>query len=302
VSDADAIVAIKAAQAVLDQSYNGLALAQEHLDVALAALQPASPPPSGVRVGIISNIAGWPAREEPRMLALGAKLTREDTADAIPWCKANGIDVIQIIPAGAAVSASGDAYAFEVGGNEPYWHGVDPAAWAAQTLTDVKGLRAAHPGVKILVPLVSRGIPGGGNGDGSYTYNGVTKPWVEWVEPSGLLAAADGFAVHPYFNSPPFHVLDTVRAQLTAHGHAQPFWITEVGMYLGTQGEVGPKDGPAQAADFAAILAAAKARTDVAACVLYRLSENSEGTESWGILNPDGTPRPAYAVVKAALA
>jgi hypothetical protein len=270
-----------------------------------------TPTPTGFRLGISENIGG--GGDKQALLAFGAKLIREDTPAAIPWATQNGIDVLEIVYPGE----TGDpgAYAYEVvanPSNEPYWHGVDPVAWAPLALAQVKAVRAAHgPGKPIIIPLVAYGGRAGANGmdgidyPGEYAYpNGGTpymvghKPWVSTIEQAapGLLAAVDGFSVHPYWNDPPFHVLDVVRAELHALGHEHPFWITESGAAMTPS-----VDGPAQAARFAAEIAAVQARTDVACYVVYRLSENSEGSLSWGLLNADGSLRPAYQVCKAAL-
>ena len=269
---------------------------------------PPPPPPGGIRWGISSNIAGWPSREEPRMVALGAKLTREDTAGAFAWCQSNGVSPFQIIDVGGTAAADSRAYGFNAGGNEPYWNGVNPPTYFPAVLADVKALKAKFPGIPVSCSVVSRGLPGSGNGgsfdaNGNYTYGGVTKPWTSWIHDLApeLLTLVDAWEAHPYFDHT-FKALSTVRNQLTGYGVAQPFWCTEIGMYLCTSGgEVGTKTPGQQATDFQTIITNLGARTDVTAVVFYRLSENTEGTEQWGVLDANGNQLPAWSIVKAVM-
>ena len=265
---------------------------------------PPPPPPSGsVRFGISENIGG--GGNKAALLTLGAKIIREDTAVANSWAKTNGIDVIQIISVGGTSHADAGSFCFEAGGNEPQQAGVDPKVWAPATHADVKTLRAKFPNTPVIITLCAIGQYYGNNGqdqNGNYVYpNSGTpsKSWVSQIDAAapGLLADVQGFSVHPYFNVPPFRVLDIVRSELHALGHEQPFWITEAGMYtsLDHSGDAN------QAAVFKAEIAAAKARSDVYCYIAYRLGAASEGSASWGLLNPDGSQRPAYAVFKAAV-
>lgn len=277
-----------------------------------------TPPPTGkVRFGITNNVGGDQGANGPPVLALNAKLIREDTPAVLNsgWAKANGIDVIQIIYPGDVPHP--DAIAHEVvanSRNEPYWGDVDPKAWAVACLAEVHRVAGYKLGKPIIIPLVTYGAVAGNNGmdgtayPGQYAYPQPPDPymanaasWVKTINAAapGLLAAVQGFSAHPYFNTPAFHVLDTVRAELQAipASKDKPFWITEAGMYSSA-------DSSGDANQQTVIqneIAAAKARTDVVAYLLYRLGQAVEDNAYWGILRADGSKRLAYAEYQAAV-
>lgn len=274
-------------------------------------LAPTQPPvPTGkVRFGISENTSGGGSKQA--VLDLGVKIIREDTGASNAWAKQNGIDVIQIVPVGGTGAVDGTAYAYECGGNEPQQAGVDPKVWAPKTLADMKTIKARFPNAKVIVTLCAIGAYYGNNGQddkGNYWYpngSGISapaspQPWVDQIEAAapGILKLADGFSVHPYFNNPPFRVLDIVRKQLTAHGATGQFWITESGQY--DNGDAASEQTAAAAIKTQA--AAAAARTDTHCYILYRLGEALEGNAHWGIVRADGSKKPAYAVYKATVA
>lgn len=116
--------------------------------------------------------------------------------------------------------------------NEPYFHRGDDgvrdldanaARYAALAAAGIRAARAARPDVRLLVALHTS----------SSTRPGDHLAWLDALARADaeLLAAADGFAVHPYGLGGPgrFAPLDELLAVLDERDLAQPLWITELG-------------------------------------------------------------------------
>ena len=117
---------------------------------AVVVAAPAPPPPptstSDFRVGVIANVAGYGAPMQQKVLAIGAKLIREDRGDfAVAWAKANGITDDCIISLDAA-SAGANCPVVELD-NEPYnnnvWINGDVNQWAKKALSVAQQVKAA---------------------------------------------------------------------------------------------------------------------------------------------------------------
>ena len=272
----------------------------------LHAMNPAPPPPSSLLLGCSNNVGGGGSLDI--LTRLGAKITREDTAAAFGQLGVAGIKCVQIIQAGQTAAADSRAYCFQVGGNEPYFVPVDPAVYFPQVAADVQALRGKYPSGRFAVPLLAYGWSGFGNVDdhGNYTWNGTTKPWVEWLvqyAPS-LLTTATLWEVHPY-GTRGLANMDLIRSQLSGHGAAQPFIVGEDGWSTYGNSE------QAQADYLSARIAAITSRTDTAAWILYRAqdlvgqsnpAENNYGVERTNPDWSDGGPKIAFGVVQKAFA
>ena len=278
-----------------------------------------SPSPSGVMVGVTANVAGYGAPRQQLVLSMGAKLIREDRGDyAVSWAHSHGINCIGLIYLNPDSPGTGcDEIELD---NEPYWQGVDPRVWAQQADSVAKTLRSRGITKPLLLPLLAfasnKALGSGFDGNGNYTYQGVTKPWVEWVNEGApdIWQYVDGFAIHPYTGgiAPSYQSMNTVRSELDAIPAAKgkPFWITEVGWPTGPSTQLDPAGWATTEANQAAWLGqfidAMKARTDVAAVVVYQLvdintSDTTTSEDHYGLLQSDGTPKPAYAVVQQRL-
>jgi hypothetical protein len=124
------------------------------------------------------------------------------------------------------------------------------------------------------------------------------------------------FALHPYWygHDPadpgpagPFARIETLRAAMDSHGaDSMPIYITEYGQSTASCGEecVSEED---QAADLAAMIDAVTSNPDwkVEMLSVFQLldrgTDSSERELQFGLLREDGTPKPAYEIVRAAM-
>ena len=153
----------------------------------------------------------------------------------------------------------------------------------------------------------------GMDGNGNFTYNGVTKPWVTWINEGApdIWQYVDGFAIHPYAPNAAWTPtsMDTVRAELNAIPAAKgkPFWVTEFGWATGGNPSGDWKTTEAnQASWLGSAIDSMKARGDVAAVVVYQMvdgstSDTSSSEMHYGLLRTDGTAKPSYDVIKQRL-
>jgi hypothetical protein len=261
-------------------------------------------------------VAGYGPPRQQEVLASGIKLIREDRGDyAVAWAHANGINCIGLIyldPNSPGVGC--DEIELD---NEPYWTSEDPRVWAQQADAVAKTLRARGITKPILLPLLAfsndAALGSGIHGNGDFTYDGVTKPFVEWVNEGApdIWQYVDGFSIHPYSPNAPWTptAMNDVRAELQAIPAAanKPFWITEFGWATGgnPSGDWDTSEAN-QASWLASAIDQMKARSDVAAIVLYQFEDlnTNDATTSedhYGLLRSDGSAKPAYAVVEQRL-
>jgi hypothetical protein len=270
-----------------------------------------------LRIGVVANVAGYGAPRQQLVLRLGLKLIREDRGDyAVSWAHAHHINCIGLIYLNPNSPGTGcDEIELD---NEPYWEGVDPRLWAQQADTVAKALRSRGITKPILLPLLAFASnkafgAAGFDGNGNYTYQGETKPWVEWVNEGApdIWQYVDGFAIHPYTGgtAPSYQSINTVRSELDAIPAAKgkPFWITEVGWPTGPSSDSWATTEANQATWLGQFIDAMKARTDVAAVVVYDLVDGTpapyqSNLNAYGLLRIDGSPKPSLSVVRDAIA
>jgi hypothetical protein len=175
--------------------------------------------------------------------------------------------------------------------NEPYWRGVDPAAYAALVRRTADAVRAANARVQLLAEVT----PGA---------------WLDSLyaaDPAIFSTAATaGAAVHPYGADTAARVAG-VHAQMTAHGDgAIGVWITEVGWPTCPSDPADCVSEPAQAKDLATTLALARTAWQpwLRALFVYDLrdygSPGRDKEQYFGLLRPDGSAKPALGVLAAA--
>lgn len=266
---------------------------------------PPPPPPSGLLLGLVPN-AGFPGTGNGGTLAarLRPAEIREDhlSAALVDWAGENGSGVIGLATgkdtAGTlALLTQYPAIRVWELDNEPYFAGVDLAAWSRKMRDTAKAIKARDAGIEVLCP-VNASVNGG-----DYQTGGVWSPWVTQMlnAAADLPQYVDGWAAHPYpnpRNAPPqFGLLEKVKGQLEGRGAMRPFSVTEVGWSVGTA--TGPKGQVTlqQQADYLRqFVDGARARPWLRRCVIYSLRSWGPGfEESFGLHNPDGSQRPAAA-------
>ncbi len=200
--------------------------------------------------------------------------------------------------------------------NEPYYgwfsdNAPDAARYARLVKAAGAAGHAADSGAKMLIESIAQ-------------WNDGTK-WTSWT---GSMYAAvpdlnsyfDGVAVHPYgqsFTDPTatngfYQDMNNVRADLVSHGAAdKPFWLTEIGYATctgGTSADCYSESAQAQKYTQLADLLRTTYASYVKGVFVYDFQDlaapaaDPTNREShFGLLRQDGSQKPAYAVVKAAV-
>lgn len=177
----------------------------------------------------------------------------------------------------------------------------DPAAYTAD-------LKAAYAAIKSVDPaaiVLTGGLAP--QADSSNSYAALT--FLEDMYADGAQGSFDGVGFHPYtypqdpdtFNaglawSQMSETNPSVRSIMSAHGDsAKKIWITEFGAPTGSGGvsETQQSDELTQA------IALVKQSSWVGSFYMYTWEDG--GTDTFGLLNADGTQKSAYAAVVAAL-
>ncbi|MBE2213488.1 MAG: hypothetical protein IAE82_06420 [Opitutaceae bacterium] len=209
--------------------------------------------------------------------------------------------------------------------NEPdlrfFWGSkADPAGFA-------RLLRLTYDKIKAIDPtlyVISGGISGGGNRFDA----GFTPQFAEPLLAAGIAGAFDAFGIHPYrqphapeeslyepnTNNPRKRTLEEVigayRALLDKHGCAdKPIWITECGYpavpgsdgdHKGTDPNMGVGDeDQARFLPRCILLAFQYGASNWMWFTTQTAEKDPMDREHWfGILHPDGSPRPAYHALK----
>jgi polysaccharide biosynthesis protein PslG len=199
--------------------------------------------------------------------------------------------------------------------NEPYGTpsalgGPDPAAYGRDVIAASLAGRKANPAARYLLAA------------DLYTA-GSNRAWIEdlYRTVPKLREYVAGVAVHPYTDQPVAQLstgdgardelrrVERIEAIMRAHGDGGvPLWLTEIGWPSCMSGSpcVGERG---QAEDITALFTLARTRWRgfVHAIFYYQLHDNGPGTshepEEWfGLLRPDGSPKPAWAAFRAAAA
>ena len=193
--------------------------------------------------------------------------------------------------------------------NEPYLlafsaGGPDPTRYAELVTAAARASRRANSGVRILAAVDLHDESGG---------DWIGELFRARPELPGLV---DGLAVHPYSRGSPDHFtppaidfqfrrLEVIRQHLVLHGEWDPLWITEIGWSTCPGGAAGDcVTEQAQADHLSRAIELARGYGYVHASYVYAFRD-WEGVpanrERWfGIVRLDGTPKPAWPVVRNA--
>jgi hypothetical protein len=191
---------------------------------------------------------------------------------------------------------------FELG-NEPYFQ-ISAQSYAESIRPTLEAVKALGLPAKLIVP--------------TYTY-GTNTSWTDTlyrVIPN-LNSLFWAFAEHPYWygHSPattgnaasPFERIETQRRDMAAHGAGEkPLFITEYGE---STAECGSEcvDEAEQAEHIQALLDAVLAHPEwrVEMLIFFQLHDWAARTtnmqQQFGLLRSNGTPKPAYPIVRAAM-
>jgi len=191
-------------------------------------------------------------------------------------------------------------------GNEPWTKGQTPARYASDFKAAVIAGRNANSRAKFLVAAYST------------WQDPATGDWEPWVTPMytavpDLGNYVDGWTDHPYGDAPDdwnptsptwgaeFQQFRKVHDEFAAHGAGSaPMWITEFGYATSGDRSVSEQQQAAYLTMAANILATVPYAR---AFFIYQLQDwgpRDGDREHWfGITNADGSPKPAYAAVRA---
>jgi hypothetical protein len=188
-------------------------------------------------------------------------------------------------------------------GNEPYFGEMSPTLYADTVRPTLEAIDDLGLPVKVVLPVY---------------LHGANTSWIEtlYERVPGLNSLFQAFAFHPYWyghhpatpgDGGPFERLDTLRARMNALGAAEkPIYLTEYGESTAACGSECVSEAE-QAEHLAAMLAAVVARSDWNVDMLSVFQLLDRGTASldrelqFGLLREDGTPKPSYAPLRAAM-
>ena len=192
---------------------------------------------------------------------------------------------------------------FELG-NEPYFGGMSASEYADTVRPTLEEVHRLGLPAKLILP--------------SYIY-GADTHWIDtlYQRIPNLNELFYAFADHPYWyghdpaetgdGNSPFERIETLRAKMAEHGAAdKPLFITEYGESTADCGEECVSE-PVQAAHIEEMIEAAANRTawKVEALFIYQLhdwsTDSASREEQFGLLREDGTEKPSYRIVQAAL-
>ena len=181
--------------------------------------------------------------------------------------------------------------------NPAFWSPVpDPAAYTADLKAAYMAVKAADPAALVLSGGLSP------EADSANSYDPVT--FLADVYADGAQGSFDAVGDHPYsFPAEPdsdaqgaWGEMDqtspSLRSIMVAHGDAaKQIWITEFGA---PTGEVTDDQ---QAIELTQAVTAAQATSWIGAFYIYSWEDG--GNDTFGLLNADGNPKPAYTAVAA---
>jgi hypothetical protein len=188
-------------------------------------------------------------------------------------------------------------------GNEPYFGEMSAGEYADTVRPTLEAIHELRLPVAVSIP--------------AYVH-GEDTSWIDTIYERipDLNSLFDNFAFHPYWyghdpaepgNSGPFERIETVRRTMDAHGAAaKPIYLTEYGESTAACGGECVSE-QVQAQHLQAMLAAVAANVDWKVGMLLVFQLCDRGTASgdrelqFGLLREDGTAKPAYAPVRAAM-
>jgi hypothetical protein len=192
---------------------------------------------------------------------------------------------------------------FELG-NEPYYGGMTASQYAAAVRPTLEGVHALGLPAKLILPSV---------------IHGTDTSWMDTLYKSipDLNEYFYAFADHPYWygqspstpgNASPLERIAMLRKRMNEKGaQNKPIFITEYGQSTADCGSECVSEAQ-QAADITTLLTAVLTHPEwgVEMVSFFQLHDWATGSsnreEQFGILRQDGTPKPAYPIVKAAMA
>jgi hypothetical protein len=188
--------------------------------------------------------------------------------------------------------------------NEPFFlppvrSAVGAQRYAALASAGLKAGRAADPDARFLLAA-----------DTSYEGQPeIATDWLTRVDHAapGLLAAADGFAAHPYSNRESVSAGEVahLRSVLDGRGLKQPIWVTEIGWSTCAIARLGCTGESGQATKLRTFLEAMdrRGRDDVAGVVVYNMhdlgTDRANREQHFGLLRLDLSRKPAWEVVRS---
>jgi hypothetical protein len=192
---------------------------------------------------------------------------------------------------------------FELG-NEPYFGTMTATQYAETVRPTLEAVHQLGLPAKLILP--------------SYIYGTNTK-WIDTLYQliPNLNSLFYAFADHPYWyghapsqggdGNSPFERIDTLRKKMAEHGAgSKPLFITEYGESTADCGSECVSES-VQAEHISEMIQAVTNHPDwgVELLCLYQLHDwstnSSNREEQFGLLNQDGTPKPAYAIARAAM-
>lgn len=187
-------------------------------------------------------------------------------------------------------------------GNEPYFGEMSASTYADTVRPALEAIHSLN--LPVSVALVSR------------VYGKDTK-WIDtlYQRIPDLNSLVDAFADHPYWygHNPseddaagPFDRIETLRKRMNELGaNTKAIWITEYGESTAGCGEECVSEST-QADHLSEMIGAAASRPDwgIKMLLLYQLrdrgSSSGQRELQFGLLRQDGSPKPAFSVVRAA--
>ncbi len=275
---------------------------------------PPDPEPVPVTLKLGINMNNDPSSWMNQAGSLNPKSIREGvmTSAKVSFAAAEGATVIKLLnrdPSGLASSLAEvnqwpQITHWELD-NEPYFRGVNVAAWARSARDLARAITQAHPSHTVICPMLVQ------TNGGDYRTDGIWKPWATQVLDAApdLPQWVDAWSGHPYSpgKSPQtktqangslttMETVDKVRAQLVARGADKPWHMTEFGWSVGTGGT--PPNTQVSAADQARFLndlvLMMRQRPWIRSAQYYCLQTWGTGYEhSFGLFNQDKSDRPA---------
>jgi hypothetical protein len=191
---------------------------------------------------------------------------------------------------------------FELG-NEPYFGGMSPEAYADAVRPTLEAVEDLRLPVRILLP--------------SRVYGSDTS-WMDtlYARIPNLNDLFHAFAEHPYWygHSPteagpagPLERIEALRRRMDDHGAGnKPIWITEYGQSTADCGTECVSE-EAQALHLQEMLTAVLAHPEwrVRTIAVFQLRDRGTGSADrelqFGLLREDGSPKPAYWLIRAAI-
>ncbi len=188
-------------------------------------------------------------------------------------------------------------------GNEPYFGTMTASEYADTVRPTLEALRQLEAPVKVILPTF---------------IHGHDTSWIDTLYDRipDLNSLIHGFADHPYWyghhpadhgSNGPFDRIETLRERMDQHGAGEkPIYITEYGESTASCGGECVSEAD-QAEHLQAMLNAVVSHPEWRVALITFFQLRDRGTESpnreeqFGLLRQDGTPKPAYPILRDAM-